>query len=95
MISSVFLHDVAEYTDSRVAKVVLNGSYAITNFQVKQVTDDTLALNYIVPAADISLITRIEVKDAADVVLTSNDVNVPIASDTLMLQTIKAKEGTT
>lgn len=92
MISTSLLNDIAEYLDSRVAKVVLNESYEITNFQVKAVTDNVLALNYIVPVADVMLITKIEIKDATNVVLTSDVVNVPIASDTFMLQTIEAKE---
>ena len=92
MITSSFLHDIAEFVDGRVAKVVINGSYEITTFQVKTVTDSTLAMNYIVPAADLLLITKIELKDAANVILTSDSVNVPIVSDTLILQTIEARE---
>ncbi|SFF23278.1 hypothetical protein SAMN04487969_11984 [Paenibacillus algorifonticola] len=92
MIEPTLLHDVATYIDGRAAKVVINGTYAITDFEVKQVTGSTLALNYLVPASAVSLITSIEVRDAADVVLTSNAVNVPILADHLMLQTITVKE---
>jgi hypothetical protein len=92
MIAQQFLHDVAEYVDSRVAKVMLNGSYEITQFEVKQVTDNILALNYIIPAAEVSLVTLIELQDAAGNVITTNNVNVPISSDTLMLQTITVRE---
>ncbi|MBB6733177.1 ketopantoate hydroxymethyltransferase [Cohnella zeiphila] len=94
MIEPNLLHDVATYIDGRVAKVVLNGSYEIVNFEVKEVTDNTLALNYIVPIADVQLITQIDLQDASGTVLTSNPVNVPISSDTLILQTINVKEGT-
>ncbi|RRJ62392.1 ketopantoate hydroxymethyltransferase [Paenibacillus oralis] len=92
MIATEFLHDVAEYVDTRVAKVVLNNTYEITNFDQKAVTDSTLAINYVVPAVDISLITQIELRDASNKVITSNAVNVPVPSDTLMLQTIEVKE---
>lgn len=92
MIAAELLHDVAEYVNSRVAKVVINGTYTITNFDVKAVTDNVLALNYIVPVAEVSLITLVELKDADDNVLTSDPVNVPIAADHLMLQTIEVKE---
>lgn len=94
MIDTQFLHDVAEYVDSRIAKVVLNNSYEITNFQVKAVTDSTVALNYVVPAADISLITQIDLKDQSNNVISSDPVHVPVPSDTLMLQTIEVKEVT-
>lgn len=94
MIQSQFLHDVADYVDSRIAKVVLNGSFTITDFDQRDVTDSTVALNYIVPAASISLITQIDLKDQNDILISSDAVNVPVPSDTLMLQTIEVKEVT-
>lgn len=93
MITASIIHEVAEYVNGHIAKVVLNGSYEITSFEVKEATDGTVALNYIVPAADVPLITSIELADASGAVISSNNVNVPIASDTLMLQTIEVKEG--
>ncbi|MFC4305810.1 ketopantoate hydroxymethyltransferase [Cohnella boryungensis] len=94
MIDAGLLHDLTEYINGRVDKVVINGTYEITSLQVKQVTDNVLALNYIVPAAEVSLITLVELKDAVNVTLTSNTVNVPITADHLMLQTITVREGT-
>ncbi|HIW33437.1 MAG TPA: ketopantoate hydroxymethyltransferase [Candidatus Paenibacillus intestinavium] len=93
MITAELLNDIATYVDGRVAKVVLNGSYEINDFEVKAVTDNVMALNYIVPVADVSLITLIELKDSADNILTSNAVNVPITVDHMMLQTITVKEA--
>jgi len=92
MIQTHVLKDVATYLNGRVAKVVLNGTFEITNFKVKQVTDSTLVLNYLVPVASIGNINLIELKDATNAVLTSNAVEIPITSDTLMLQTILVKE---
>lgn len=93
MISTNLLHDIAVYVNGRVAKVVLNGSYEITDFRVKEVTDNVLALNYLVPAADVSLITHIELQDANGDKVTTNQVYVPITTDHLMLQTITVKEA--
>lgn len=93
MIVSALLNELAEYVDGRISKVVINGSYEISSFKVKEVTDNVLALNYIVPVADVSLITSIELKDASNNVLTSNQVNIPIVADHLMLQTIVVKEA--
>lgn len=93
MIAVNLLHDLASYANGRVAKVVINGAYEITSFKVKEVTDNVLALNYIVPVADVSLITSIELKDINDIVLTTNQVNIPIVADHLMLQTITVKEA--
>ncbi len=93
MIASNLLHDIADYVNGRVAKVVINNSYTITDFEVKTVNENVLILNYIVPVSEVSLITLVELKDAADNVLSSNAVNVPITADHLMLQTIEIKEG--
>lgn len=93
MMDASFLYDVAEYVDSRVAKVVLNGTYVITDFEVKQVTDNVLALKYLVPASEVSLVTTIELKDAADNVISANDVNIPITTDHMMIQSITVMEG--
>ncbi|RJX40050.1 ketopantoate hydroxymethyltransferase [Paenibacillus pinisoli] len=92
MIDSGLLNSIALHVNSRVAKVVINGSYVITDFVVKSVSDNKLVLNYIVPVADVSLITLIELKDAANKVLSSRTVNVPIAADHMMLQTITVRE---
>lgn len=93
MIAASFLNELAEYVDDKIAKVVINGSNEITDFEVKAVTDNILAMNYIVPVAEVSLITLVELKAADDTVLTSNPVNVPIAADHMMLQTITVREA--
>lgn len=92
MISTQFLEDIAKYVDSRIAKVVINGTYEITQFEVKQVTDSTLAMRYIVPASEVSVITMIELKDEDGNVISSNSVNIPITADQVMIQAIEVKE---
>lgn len=92
MITQQFIHDVAEYTNNRVTKVVLNGTYEITKFTVKQVSANTLILNYIVPLSSVPIVTKIELKDAANNIISTNQVDVPIVKDTLMIQTIEVKE---
>ncbi len=94
MITAGLLHDITSYVEGCVAKVVINGTYEIVDFEVKAVTDNMMALNYIVPFADISLITLIELLDTNDIILSSNPVNVPITADHMMLQTIEIKEAT-
>jgi len=93
MIMTAFLNEIANYVDQRVAKVVINGDYEITDFEVKRVTGNVLALKYIVPAADLSVIAKIELKDASGNVISSHDVNIPITADLLMIQSITVKEG--
>lgn len=93
MITANLLDGVANYVNERIGKVVINGSYEITNFKVKEVTESIVALNYIVPVADVGLVTLIELKDTDNRVLTSNPVNIPIVADHMMLHTIRVKEG--
>ncbi|PZM65335.1 ketopantoate hydroxymethyltransferase [Paenibacillus dendritiformis] len=93
MISSGLLRDVAKYIDGRVAKVVINGTFEITDFEVKSVTENILVLNYIVPVEKVSWITLVELKDTSGNTLSSNAVNVPITADHLMVQTIEIKEA--
>jgi hypothetical protein len=93
MITASFLNELAVYIEERVAKVVLNSSYEITDFAVKSVTNNVLALNYVVPVAHVSLITLVELKAADNKVLSSIAVNVPIKADHMMLQTITVKEA--
>lgn len=91
MVSS-FLNDVARFVDANISKVVLNDTVEITSFSVKEVTGSTVGMQYIVPAADVSLVTKIELKDASNNIKTTNNVYVPITTDTLLLHTVQVKE---
>jgi len=93
MIQPIFLNNVANFIHGRVAKVVINGTYEVSNFTVKHVTDNVLALNYLVPVQEVSLISLIELKDINDNLISANSVNVPITADHLMLQSITVKGG--
>ncbi|AZK48504.1 ketopantoate hydroxymethyltransferase [Paenibacillus lentus] len=91
MISS-FLNDVARFVDANISKVVLNDTVEITDFTVKEVTESTVGMQYLVPAADVSLVTKIDLKDANNNVKSTNSLYVPITTDTLLLHTVQVKE---
>jgi len=93
MITTVFLDRVTEFIDHQVAKVVLNEVHEITTFELKQAADQTFSMKYFVPNGLFERITKIELKDAANRVISTNQVDVPITSDTVMLQSIKVREG--
>ncbi|HEY4391098.1 MAG TPA: ketopantoate hydroxymethyltransferase [Paenibacillus sp.] len=92
MIVSTFLSDIADYTNGKIAKVVLNDTVEISNFTIKEVNGSMIAMQYIVPATLVSTINKIELKDGDDNVISTNNVFVPIATDTLLLQNIQVKE---
>lgn len=93
MITAAFKNEMAGYVNGKITKVVLNnGEYVITDFTVKSVEDNVVALNYMIPSGAVATVTRIELKNAAGTV-SDNSVNLPVASDTLMIQTITVKEA--
>lgn len=92
MITGTFLASLATHANGRITKVVLNDAIEITNFLVKEITESTIGMQFIVPVAEVSLVTKIDLKDNSDNVISTNNVNVPIASDTLLLQTLIIKE---
>ncbi|MDQ0090193.1 hypothetical protein J2T12_003607 [Paenibacillus anaericanus] len=92
MIGSSFLSELANYTNDKISKVVLNDLIEIPNFEIKQVANSSIGLQYVVPAALVSLVTKIDLKDYGNEVISTNNVYVPISSDTLLLQTILIKE---
>lgn len=93
MIERDFLTEIAEYTENKIAKVVLNDSWEITDFLVKEMTDTKVGMQYLIPAAQISLVTKIALVDQNGLAISTNEVYIPIASDTLLLQTIQVKEA--
>ena len=93
MIERAFLAEIAEYTENKIAKVVLNDSLEITDFLVKEMIDTKVGMQYLIPAAQISLVTKIVLVDQSGTAISTNEVYIPIASDTLLLQTIQVKEA--
>lgn len=94
MIEQAYLTRHADIVRMDIAKVVLNGVYEITEFEQKAVTDSTVALNYIIPASAVSLVTTIEIKMTDDSRISYTPVNLPVTSDTLMLETFELYEVT-
>ncbi|RCX22600.1 hypothetical protein DFP94_101180 [Fontibacillus phaseoli] len=92
MMNSSFLNEIANYTNAKIAKVILNDTVEITDFTVKQVNESTIGMQYMISASRVELVTKIELADASGQPLSTNEVYVPIASDTLLLHTIQVKE---
>ncbi len=93
MIQKGLLGNVADFINGKIHKVVLNEIYEITDIELKQVEENVVVMNYLVPFSEISTLEKIELKDKDNNVLSSNEVDVPLTADTLMIQTISVREG--
>ncbi|MEK3886516.1 ketopantoate hydroxymethyltransferase [Bacillus sp. FSL K6-3431] len=93
MIATDFLIDIAGQVNHSIEKVMLNGVYEIPDFTIKEVNGSSALLNYIVPFGALTTITKIELMGAQNIVISTNDVNVPITTDTVIVQSILVREG--
>ncbi|WP_127531187.1 ketopantoate hydroxymethyltransferase [Paenibacillus kobensis] len=92
MITKVFKNEMAQYAADRIDKIALNaGAYTISAFTVKQVEEGTITLNYIIPIGAVPTVNRIEVKSLTGTI-SDNAVNIPITTDTLIVQVISVEE---
>ncbi|UHA72304.1 ketopantoate hydroxymethyltransferase [Paenibacillus sp. 481] len=92
MITASVMHELSAHIHGKIAKVVLNGKFEITQFRVKQVTNALVELEYLIPANAVDSVTLIELRDAQNGVISTNHVFVPVPSDTLITQQISVKE---
>lgn len=92
MIESTLLAELANHVNTRIAKVVLNKTYEITEFTVKQVSKSVVNLEYMIPLGSVDSVSLIELRAADGTVLSSNDVYIPLTSDTIIKQPITVKE---
>ncbi|GLI08093.1 hypothetical protein YDYSG_41230 [Paenibacillus tyrfis] len=92
MIPTTFLSELAQFTNTQIAKVVLNGSYEIDTFRIKKVEASIVELEYMIPAGSVAEVTLIELKSNKGQVVSSNEAYVPITSDTVIRHTVTVKE---
>ncbi|WP_010279872.1 hypothetical protein [Paenibacillus senegalensis] len=92
MIVTSYLNDIAQYTEGKIHKVVLNDIYEITQFENKDMEDKTVFLKYMVPENSVTHIEKIELQTSNNEVISRNLVSIPITADTVLLQYIEVKE---
>lgn len=92
MIELGYLKEIAEYTEGKIAKIVLNETFEITAFEYKGIQDQSVLLKYMVPNGSVANVDKIELKTNSNQVISSNEVSIPITTDTVLLQTIELKE---
>lgn len=93
-IKQEMLNGIAEFTSVDIAKVRINESLIITDFIIKESTQNIVTVEYqIALGSGITEVTKIELLDAMDNVLTESLVYVPILESIILKHTIQIKEG--
>lgn len=93
-IKQEMLNSIAEFTSSDIAKVRVNESLIIADFTIKESTQNIVTIEYpIALESGITEITKVELLDVVDNVLTSSLVYVPILENVILKHTIQIKEG--
>lgn len=86
--------DVATFTASDIATVLLNDSLSISTFVVKQASANVVSIQYNVLTSQLDTITNVKLKNSSGDVLSEALVYVPVLEDVLMKHTITVKEET-
>lgn len=93
-IGDALLYELASSVASQISKVVINGTYTITDFVVKSATNNQAVIEYEVPSsANIPAVTSIELKNSNDERLTYLEVYVLNVEGVILTHKITVKEG--
>lgn len=88
------LAETANFIDSIIYKIIVNDNVEITDFVTKEVTDNTVELEYSVNNdLGVNLINRLRVCKEDGTVLTDATVYIPVVGETLVNHKISVKEG--
>lgn len=88
------LTETANFIDSIIYKIIVNDNVEITDFVTKQVSDNTVELEYNVNNdLGVNFINRLRVCKEDGTVLTDATVYIPVVGETLVNHKISVKEG--
>lgn len=93
-IQQAMLNKLATFTVAEIARVRINDSYIVTDFEVKSASANVVTIQYyVMPESGITNVTRIELLDSANNVLTQSNVYIPLVLGVNLKHTILVKEG--
>lgn len=93
-INDNLLTETANFIDSIIYKIIVNDNVEITDFVTKQVSDNTVELEYNVNNdLGVNFINRLRVCKKDGTVLTDATVYIPVVGETLVNHKISVKEG--
>lgn len=93
-IQQVMLNKLATFSVNEIAKVRINGTYIVTDFEMKSASANIATIQYyVMPESGITNVTRIELLDSSNNVLTLSNVYIPLVLGVNLKHTILVKEG--
>lgn len=92
-INPTLLNDTAGFVSDDIVAVLLNDTIKVSEFRLKQVSNNVVTLEYSVTPDMTNLITNIKLVRADDEVLTESAVYVPVNQAIISKHTITVKEG--
>lgn len=91
-LTNTLINAVAGFVSSDVAKARINSSSVITTL-TKSTSSGVLTVQYVVPSGTVNTITKVELLDSSNNVLTSSTVYIPAATAVEMKHRIITQEG--
>ena len=92
-VQNALLTDTANYVAGDIASVLINDSIKITEFRVKQASENVVSVEYSVTPEMTSIVTNIKLLKADNSVLTQSSVYVPVTQPIVSKHIITVKEG--
>jgi hypothetical protein len=92
-VQNALLSDTAIFVADEIAYVLLNDTLRLSDFRVKQASENVVSVEYEVTSDMTNLITDIKLMNANDEVLTQASVYVPVAQTVISKHAITVKEG--
>ena len=92
-IKPVLLNSTANFVAQEISYVVVNGTIILEQFDVKQINENVITIEYEVTPAMTNLIRSIRLMRADSTILTDASVYVPVTQTVISKHTITVKEG--
>lgn len=92
-IQQALLNDTASFVASDIAKVLINDTIEVSQFKLKQSSDNVVTVEYSVSPEMTRLITNIKLMRADGTVLTQSAVYVPVSQAVISKHIISVKEA--
>ena len=88
------LNETAQFLNTKIAKVLVNGTQEITTFDLQKLDENVITVEYsITEDMNIPFVRNIKLLQADGTVITNSDVYVPVIGDVVIKHKITVAEG--